>query len=317
MYPVAAEIYCDQDLNGKCTNIMTHAQCEDIHISYAGPGNTLYSIPSSSVDVGYSDIPAYCVHWSSSYGQYMYNKGEYNMFGYGLCKVDGVPMDAATQSTSANTQALCEARTNNGNGKCKMFETWVWAPSWGEYDYLANKEECKTVSEGLGFNYVGAASDVELTYGCACKHYIVSNTVDCYYNTGASSYAACNWWQRSKWHPEHGGSPSCTSGAELGVSDGGCGFKNVCIYQSNEGESTESYSLTSCNGISNPSSSSDNGWNNGNWRYRHSGKRSCSSANNPKICTIEQATYKQYNFFTNHHTWHLSLIHISEPTRPY
>lgn len=311
LYPVMAEIYCDQDLDGKCTNIMTHNQCEDIHVSYAGPGNTLYSIPSSSVDVGTSDIPAYCVHWSSSYGQYMYNYGEYNMFGYGQCKVDGVPMDAATQATSASTQTLCEARTENGDGKCKLFETWVWAPYWSDITGLANKQECEKVSEGLGFNYVSEASDVELTYGCACKHHVVSNTVDCYWNTGASSYADCNWWQRSKWHPEHGGNPACEDSAELGVSDGGCGFKNLCIYQSNHAKPTLTYSLTSCNGISNPSSSSDNGWDNSNWRYRHSGKRSCSSANSPKLCTIEQATYKHYNYFTNHHTWHTTPVHIA------
>ena len=110
LYPVAAEIFCDQDLDGPCTDIMTHNQCEDIHVSYAGPGNTLYSIPSSSVDITTSDIPAYCVHWESSYGQYMYNYGEYNNFGYGQCKVDG-------EITSHLTQASCEGNNgDNANG---------------------------------------------------------------------------------------------------------------------------------------------------------------------------------------------------------
>ena len=316
LYPVAADIYCDQDLDQKCTNILTPNQCEDVHVSYAGPGNTLYSIPSSSVDdIGIFDIPAYCAHLTSVYGQYMYNKGKYNKFGYGQCRVDGVPLDIETQRTNYIwSESECETYgSTSGNGECKLFETFQsHIHSWDGIASVANKAECEKVTKGMGFNWGGEIDDWELPEKCSCKFWVVSQTVDCYWNpdpttTGYQETPPCNYWQQTKFNPGFTSSPcNYISGPELGVTDADCGFKVVCIYQSNNGLTSESYGQTSCDAISNPSSSSSGSWNNDNWRYRHSGKYTCTS----NSCEINQFTYKTFKYATGIHTWHTQPLHI-------
>lgn len=120
LYPVVAEIYCDQDLDEICTNIMSYNQCEDVHVSYSGSENSFYSVPSLSVNITTSDIPAYCVHYSSSYGEYIYNNGQYNTFGYGECKVDGVPMTPAEMTAAGITDE--ESCLAAGAGECIVLQ---------------------------------------------------------------------------------------------------------------------------------------------------------------------------------------------------
>ena len=182
---------------------------------------------------------------------------------------------------------------------------------------------CETVVTGMGLNYKGVIDDWELPKKCSCKHWVVSNTIDCYWNpdptySGNQAAPLCNYWQQTKFNPDYTSSPcDYQTGPELGVSDGGCGFKVVCIYQSNYNRRDNmnrkcKRSPSNCDYVTGVtprtySSRSDvfeSPWLEWNWDERNSGANCVYHGTLSKGCVINKRDYKTFHYYSNTHVWH-------------
>ena len=119
---IQAEIFCKQTRSQKCNNILTLSQCTDVQETETT--TVIKTIPEAN-DLAYNEYPAYCV--LNSGNQFIYNKGEYNLFGYGQCKKTSDDNTLTTLSAYDHythniiDSASCSARESH-TGSCIVFQ---------------------------------------------------------------------------------------------------------------------------------------------------------------------------------------------------